>query len=57
MDHSAESDFGLKVDTWLKAINNNDLVGSILVDFLKAFDLVDNKLPLQTLRHYRDKVN
>ena len=53
MGHSTESALTLIVHTWLKAINNGDLVGCILVDFRKAFDLAHHNLLLQTLRNYR----
>ena len=53
MGHSTESDLTLIVDAWLKAINNGNLLGFILVDFHKAFDLVDHNLLLQKLRYYR----
>ena len=43
----------LIVDNWLKAINNGKLIGCILVDFRKAFDLVDHSLRLQTIRHFK----
>ena len=32
----------LMIDSWLKAINEGDMVGCVLVDFRKAFDLVDH---------------
>ena len=31
-------------DAWLNALNNGNLVGCVLVDFHKAFDLVDHIL-------------
>ena len=31
-------------DTWLLAINDGNIVGCVLVDLRKAFDLVDHKL-------------
>ena len=51
--HSTESALILMTDTWLNAINNGNLVGCVLVDFRKAFDLVDHKLLLQKLRYYK----
>ena len=38
-------------DTWLQAINDGNIVGCVLVDFRKAFDLVDHKLRLEKLKH------
>ena len=40
-------------DTWLKAINEGELVGCAMIDFRKAFDLVDHKLLLNKLNIYR----
>ena len=45
--HSTESALTLMVDSWLKAINDGKLIGSVLVDFRKAFDLVDHKILLK----------
>ena len=40
-------------DTWLQAINDGNIVGCVLVDFRKTFDLVDHQLLLQKLKHYK----
>ena len=40
-------------DTWLQAINDFNIVGCVLVDLSKAFDLVDIKLFLQKLKYYK----
>ena len=40
-------------DTWLQAINDGNIVGCVLVDFRKAFDLVDQNLLLQKLKDYK----
>ena len=40
-------------DSWLKAINEGKLVGCVLVDFRKAFDLVDHKILLRKLKCYK----
>ena len=40
-------------DAWLQAINDSKIVGGVLVDFRRAFDLVDYKLLLQTLKQYK----
>ena len=53
MGRSTESALTLIVGTLLKAINNGALVGCILVDFRKDFDLVDHNLLHQKLRHYK----
>ena len=41
------------VDSWLEAINSGKLIGFVLVDFRKAFDLVDHKILLEKLQHYK----
>ena len=51
--HSTESALILMIDSWLKAINDEKFVGCLIVDFLKAFDLVDHNLLLQILRLYK----
>ena len=40
-------------DAWLQAINDGKIVGCVLVDFRKAFDLVDHKLLLQKFKQYK----
>ena len=52
-NHSTESALILMTDTWLKAINEGKLVGSAMIDFRKAFDLVDHQLLLKKLRIYK----
>ena len=51
--HSAESALILMIDSWLKAINDGKFVGCLMVDFRKAFDLVDHSLLLQKLKLYK----
>ena len=51
--HSTESALLHMTDTWLQAINDGNIVGCVLVDFRKAFDLVDHKLLLQKFKHYK----
>ena len=40
-------------ERWLKAINDGNIVGTIMVDFRKAFDLVDHTLLLKKLGGYK----
>ena len=49
-DLSTESALILMIDSWLKAINDGKFVGCQMVDFRKAFDLVDHNVLLQKLR-------
>lgn len=51
--HSTETALIALADSWLRAINEGELVGCVLVDFRKAFDLVDHKLLLEKLRLYK----
>ena len=40
------------VDSWLRAVNIGKLIGCVLVDFRKAFDLVDHKILIKKLQYY-----
>lgn len=51
--HSTESALIHMTDAWLHAINDGNIIGCLLVDFRKAFDLVDHNLLLQKLKHYK----
>ena len=52
-NHSTDSALIIMTDTWLRAINDSKLVGCAMIDFKKAFDLVDHKLLLNRLDIYR----
>ena len=39
--------------TWLESINQGSLIGAVMVDFKKAFDLVDHAILLEKLKHYK----
>ena len=45
------------IDSWLKAVNDGKLIGCVMVDFRKAFDLVDHKILLNKLKCYKCDVN
>ena len=51
--YSTESALIQMVDSWLEAINSGKLIGCVLVDFRKAFDLVDHKILLKKLKYYK----
>ena len=51
--HSTESALILMIDSWLKAINEGKIIGCVLVDFRKAFDLVDHHILLKELQCYK----
>ena len=50
--HSTETILTLMAERWLKAINDGYIVGTIMVNFRKAFDLVDHSLLLKKLGVY-----
>ena len=41
------------VDSWLKAFNAGKLIGCVMVDFRKVFDLVDHQILLKQLKSYK----
>ena len=45
------------IDFWLKAVNDGKLTGCVMVDFRKAFDLVDHNILLNKLKCYKCAVN
>ena len=47
--HSTESALILMIDYWLKAISEGKIIGCVLVDIRKAFDLVDHHILLKKL--------
>ena len=48
--HCTESALILMIDSWLKAIHDGKFVWCLMVDFRKAFDLVDHGILLQKLK-------
>ena len=50
--HSCETALSHMTDSWLKAIDDGNMVGVVLVDFKKAFDLVDHDILLTKLKIY-----
>ena len=51
--HATETGLILMTEGRLKAINEGKFVGTIMVDFGKAFDLVDHDLLLKKLSYYK----
>jgi len=45
------------IDKWLKALDQGEMVGTIMVDFRKAFDLVDHEILLEKLKIYQCSEN
>ena len=50
--HSCETALVNLIDLWLNAIDNSKMVGVVLVDFKKAFDLVDHQILTNKLEIY-----
>ena len=51
--HSCETALTGMINKWLDAINNGSMIGVVMVDFKKAFDLVDHKILLNKLKAYK----
>ena len=41
------------ISKWLESINKGSLIGTVMIDFKKAFDLVDHNVLLKKLKHYK----
>ena len=50
-NHSCETALLQTINKFHEAINNGQIIGMVMVDFRKAFDLVDHTLLLKKLRH------
>jgi len=50
--HSCETVLLSLTDNWLKAMDSKELVGAVLLDLSKAFDLVDHSLLLSKINMY-----
>ena len=51
--HSCQTALIKLTDQWMTGIDKGDTIGSMFVDFRKAFDLVDHKLLIQKLTAYK----
>ena len=52
-NHSCETSLLQMINKWLGAINNSQMIGMVMTDFRKAFDLVDHTLLLKKLKYYK----
>ena len=50
--YSCETALVHMIDLWLNAMGNGEQLGIVLVDFKKAFDLVDHQILLSKLKLY-----
>ena len=51
--HSCNTALIKLIDQWMESIDKGNLVGSLFLDFRKAFDMVDHTLLLKKLSHYK----
>ena len=51
--HSCQTALVRLVDQWMRYIDQDDLVGTLFIDFRKAFDVVDHALLLKKLSFYK----
>ena len=51
--HSCQTALVKLIDQWMKCIDQGDLVGTLFIDFRKAFDVVDHTLLLKKLSFYK----
>ena len=55
-DHSCHTSLTALIDTWLSAVNDEEITGAVFLDFKKAFDLVNHSVLLEKLHMYlKDK--
>ena len=52
-NHSCETSLLQMINRWLNAINSSQMIGMVMIDFRKAFDLVDHTLLLKKLKYYK----
>ena len=50
--HSCQTALVKLIDQWMAGIDKGDTIGSMFIDFRKAFDLVDHKILIQKLAAY-----
>jgi len=51
-NHSCNTALVRLIDTWMKAVDEGKLVGTVFLDLKKAFDLVDHQILLYKLKLY-----
>ena len=45
--HSCQTALAKLIDQWKACIDNDDIVGTVFIDFRKAFDVVDHRILIQ----------
>ena len=56
-DHSCQTALIKLVDQWMTCIDKSDIVGTLFLDFRKAFHLVDHEILLNKLSTYEFKAS
>ena len=51
--HSCQTSLTKMIDNWFTAMNSNEIVGTVLLDLSKAFDLVNHQILKQKLAAYK----
>lgn len=51
--HSCQTALVKLIDQWMACIDNGDIVGTLFIDFRKAFDMVDHSLLIKKLSLYK----
>ena len=51
-NHSCETSLLQMINKWLDAINRSQMIGMVMIDFRKAFDLVVHTLLLKKLTYH-----
>ena len=51
--HSCQTALVKLIDKWMECIDKGDMIGSIFIDFRKAFDLVDHNILIKKLSAYK----
>ena len=55
--HSCQTELIKLVDQWMTCIDKGDIVGTLFLDFRKAFDLIDHEILLNKLSTYKFRVS
>ena len=50
--HSCKTALVKLIEKWMTSIDNGVIVGTLLIDFRKAFDMVDHILLIKKLEYY-----
>ena len=51
--HSCQTALVKIIGKWMSCIDQRDMIGSLLIDFRKAFDLVDHNFLIEKLSAYK----